>query len=241
MLFTQSHTDLWGGGLYNNLSIKNTFLRTAASQEDWRWRWKEREVEEEMLYSLFLSPKSWLNCSTVPSTSYLHVEMLKYIFLLSVRGNKKPIKDFRQTKLPKFRIGAENFVFFTLVCFFRYVYWANLLILDEKKENKQKMPINIGICHKTDESKFPKGLVILNLFVFIFKRKMTSSHYTFKEEVHPSKTFKFLLLSTFLFIIFNRKEKMTSLAPAYIKGTAKTKSTITRKILIILIYFFCEL
>ena len=36
--------------------------------------------------------------------------MLKHIFLVNCMGNKRPMKKFRRTKLPKFPIVAENFV-----------------------------------------------------------------------------------------------------------------------------------
>ena len=36
--------------------------------------------------------------------------------MLSVGANKKPMKDFRRTKLPIFRVGAENFVRRKIFC-----------------------------------------------------------------------------------------------------------------------------
>ena len=41
--------------------------------------------------------------------------MSKHNFLLLVWGNKKPMKKLCRTKLPKFRLGAENFVRWNVV------------------------------------------------------------------------------------------------------------------------------
>ena len=35
---------------------------------------------------------------------------IKLMLKLSAWGNKKPMINFRRTKFPKFRVGAENFV-----------------------------------------------------------------------------------------------------------------------------------